>query len=131
MSLPPRLVGLLVVCGAALAFGLSFLALRDRGAPKLDCPKEQVHLDEQGVARCGPGQPLTAAQGRTVGQKANLNEVSAEELAQLPGIGETLAQAIVKRRGELGKFQTFREVDEVPGVGPAKLEALKQMVEIR
>jgi len=131
VSVPPRLRGLLLVCGTALALGLGWLALRDRSAPGLDCPPEQVHLDENGVARCGPGRPLTAAQGLTLGRKADLNQVSAEELARLPGIGDTLAEAIVKRRTELGKFHSFEQVDEVPGVGPAKLDALKQMVEIR
>jgi len=129
--IPPRLRGLVALLAAAVAGGLIWLSLRDRGAPRLDCPPDQVHLDFNGVAHCGPGQNLTASQGLVMGKKADLNTVSVDELAQLPGIGQTLAEAIVERRKQLGKFQTFEEVDQVSGVGPAKLEALKQMVEIR
>ncbi|MFT3835608.1 MAG: helix-hairpin-helix domain-containing protein [Myxococcaceae bacterium] len=114
-----------------LIAGGAWLKLRDRAAPKLDCAPAEIHLDENGVARCGPGKPLTAAQGLTVGQKADLNTVSEADLAELPGIGQTLAAALVERRKQLGKFQNFEQVDEVAGVGPAKLEALKQMCEIR
>ncbi len=129
--MPNRLRGLLAVLAIGFAAGLAWLVLRDRAAPKLDCPPDQVHLDQNGIARCGPGQPLSASQGLVVGQKADLNAVSADDLAKLPGIGQTLASAIVERRNQLGKFQNFEQVDEVPGVGPAKLEALKQMCEIR
>jgi competence ComEA-like helix-hairpin-helix protein len=126
-----RLRGLLAILALGLGGGVTWLTLRDRAAPKLDCAPSEIHLGEDGVARCGPGRPLTAAQGLTVGQKADLNSVSEADLAELPGIGQTLAAAIVERRKQLGKFQNFEQVDEVPGVGPAKLEALKQMCEIR
>lgn len=126
-----RLRGLLAVLAIGFAGGGLWLALRDRSAPKLDCAPAEIHLDENGVARCGPGKPLSAMQGLTVGQKADLNTVSEADLAELPGIGQTLAAALVERRKQLGKFQNFEQVDEVSGVGPAKLEALKQMCEIR
>ncbi len=129
--MPPRLRGLLLVSALTLGAGALWLVLRGRGAVALDCPPAQVHLDAHGVAHCGPGAPLPASQALTLGQKADLNAIGADELARLPGVGESLAEAIVKRRSELGRFETFEQVDAVPGVGPAKLEALKQMVEIR
>jgi len=126
-----RLRGLLAVLALGFVAGGVWLAMRDRAAPKLDCAPAQIHLDPNGVAHCGPGKPLSAAQGLTVGQKADLNSVSEADLAELPGIGQTLAAALVERRKQLGKFQNFEQVDEGSGVGPAKLEALKQMCEIR
>ncbi len=126
-----RLRGLFALLAIAFLAGAGWLFWRDRAAPRLDCPPEQIHLGDDGVARCGPGKALSAAQGLTVGQKADLNTVSEADLAKLPGVGQTLAAAIMERRNQLGKFQNFEQVDEVPGVGPAKLEALKQMCEIR
>ena len=39
--------------------------------------------------------------------------------------------ALVKERGELGRFRSWEEVDAVSGVGPAKLDILKRSAELR
>ncbi len=67
----------------------------------------------------------------TLGGRLRLNEASADELALIPGIGPTLARALVKARGEHPGFQSWEEVDEVSGVGPAKLRILKEWTELR
>lgn len=92
----------------------------------LDCPDGQVTLDAQGVARCGPGAPLPAGQALTVGQPIELNAASAEDLALLPGVGPELAKALVAERARLGGFTSWDQVDQVPGVGPARLTTLQQ-----
>ena len=44
---------------------------------------------------------------------------------------DVLGKALVDERTKLGKFSTWDEVDAVPGVGDAKLTALKNATEIR
>jgi competence protein ComEA len=104
--------------------------------PALDCPAEAVRWSDAGtmwVANCSAaadGVRPPAGAALTLGMRLNLNEVSAEDLQLVPGIGPTLARAIVAARSG-GRFRSWEEVDEVRGVGPAKLEALKRWTELR
>ena len=41
-----------------------------------------------------------------------------------------LAQRIVAHRAAKGPFKTLEELTEVPGIGPAKLAALKGLVTV-
>jgi competence protein ComEA len=99
-------------------------------APALSCPPEQVFLDDAGVARCSPGRLLTAGQALTVGQRVPFDRLTADDLAVLPGIGPALAQEIIAARNARGGFCSWDEVDAVPGVGAARLEAIRQLAEI-
>jgi competence protein ComEA len=122
---------LAAVLGAVLAAG-AVIALRwPASKSALDCPASQVHLDEKGVAHCGPGAPLPAGQVLTAGGKLNLNTATADDLAQVPGVGPSLAKALVDERTRLGGFKTWDEVDAVSGVGEARLTSLKSSTEIR
>lgn len=55
----------------------------------------------------------------------DLNTAVWVELAQLPGIGETLARRIVEHRLTHGHFITHDGLRDVGGIGPAKLERLR------
>jgi competence protein ComEA len=55
----------------------------------------------------------------------HINDATLEELQALPGIGPSLAQAILDYRAEHGPFARLEDLDNVPGLGPAKLEALR------
>lgn len=46
----------------------------------------------------------------------NINTASREELCQIPGIGESRAEAIVSYREEHGEFQTVKDLMRVPGI---------------
>jgi len=53
-----------------------------------------------------------------------LNECGLEDLVAIPGIGQETAARILERRVSLGRFDSYRTVAEVPGVGPKTLELL-------
>ena len=56
----------------------------------------------------------------------NLNEATLPDLLLLPGIGPSLATAILDYRMQEGKFESVEELDHVPGIGPRKLETLSR-----
>ena len=60
----------------------------------------------------------------------NINMASAAELEELPRIGPTKGQAIVEHRETNGSFQTVDDLQRVPGIGPATLEALRPLVTV-
>lgn len=55
----------------------------------------------------------------------DLNEASLAELANLPGIGPSLAETILEQRDRLGGFRTAADLEAIPGVGPKKLQVLR------
>ncbi len=127
-----RRLGIAVLLLIVLGVG-AWLALRwPSSSPSLDCDPSQLSLDDAGIARCGlGGAPLPVGQLLTAGGKVDLNRASKDDLAQLPGVGPALAQALVDARTQHGGFKSWDEVDDVPGVGEAKLKALKTAAEIR
>lgn len=47
----------------------------------------------------------------------SLNEVSAHELEDLPGIGPALAERIIEYRERTGRFSSLEELKNVKGIG--------------
>ena len=60
----------------------------------------------------------------------DLNTATAEQLEALPGVGPATSKAILAYRASHGRFRSVTELLEVPGIGPAKLEALRPMVRV-
>lgn len=123
---------LILLIGGVLA------AWRWRPAPSpLSCPPEDVRWQDGGttlIAVCAPGAPegpVPVGQALTLGLRIDLNRATEAELTLLPGIGPSLARALVEARDRHGGFADWDAVDEVRGVGPAKLETLKQAAELR
>jgi competence protein ComEA len=62
--------------------------------------------------------------------KVNINQASADELAQLEGIGQKYAERIVEFRTNNGPFQSAEDILKVPGIGPKTYEANKDRITI-
>jgi competence protein ComEA len=60
----------------------------------------------------------------------DLNTTTAAELEQLPGVGPATAPAIVEHRDENGPFASVENLTDVKGIGPAKLDAIRDLVRV-
>jgi competence protein ComEA len=89
---------------------------------------QQVLVPRKGARRSSPqGGGGNAA---ATDSRVNLNTASATELETLPGVGPQTAQAIITHRNERGPFLSVDELLDVPGIGPAKLAALRERVRL-
>jgi competence protein ComEA len=59
------------------------------------------------------------------GELLDPNRVEAVELDRLPGVGPSLARAIVDSREREGPFRTLADLVRVRGIGPATLERIE------
>lgn len=57
--------------------------------------------------------------------EVDVNSASWTELAQVPEVGETLAQRIVEHRKAHGPFKSLDDLTAVPGIGPRTLELMR------
>jgi len=76
------------------------------------------------VALAGP--PARGAESR---HPVNINSASAEELASLPGIGESKAKAIVEYRAA-EPFKTVDDLKKVKGIGDKMLDSLRPEITV-
>ena len=60
--------------------------------------------------------------------KLNINKATADELEDLPGIGEVLAQRILHWREQNGSFISTEQLMDVEGIGEAKFAAIKDRI---
>lgn len=80
------------------------------------------------VAVGGLGGGLVHHDAPPVGRAAftvDVNAADEAELSQLPGVGPATARRIVDRRREHGPFATIDSLLDVPGIGPATLDAMR------
>ena len=61
-------------------------------------------------------------------QKININTASAEELAQLKGIGPSHATKIVAYREKNGPFKMPEDLTQVSGIGQKTFEANQEFI---
>jgi competence protein ComEA len=63
--------------------------------------------------------------------RLNLNSASVSELDELPGIGPARAAAILQEREARGPFTSVEELSRVPGLGPSAIARLRDRVVVR
>ena len=92
---------------------------------------DRVHVPRRGevVAARGPGPP-GGASSTSKAPTVDLNSATAEQLEELPGIGPALAKTIVDHRTRHGRFRAVDDLLDVRGIGPAKLDGLRDLVRV-
>jgi competence protein ComEA len=91
---------------------------------------EQIAVPRQGAAVVGAGS-AAAAGGSSPTAKVDLNTATAEQLDALPGVGPATAAKIIADRAANGPFRTVDDLMRVSGIGPAKFDALKDLVRVQ
>jgi competence ComEA-like helix-hairpin-helix protein len=77
-----------------------------------------LHLLKKGASKDLPTQKLTL----------NINTASLEELIQLDGVGPVLGNRIVEYRKQKGNFRSERDLLNVKGLGPKKVNKFREKV---
>jgi competence protein ComEA len=116
------------------------------GVPNADLDRLNLAAkvaDGQRIAVAIVGAPAPAEVGSTGGAVAgstdpaagpppliNINTATAAELEELPGIGPTLAEAIVAERERRGGFRSVGELQDVRGIGEGRYADIKDLVSV-
>jgi competence protein ComEA len=116
------------------------------GVPNADLDRLNLAAkvaDGQRIAVAIIGAPAPAEVGSTGGAVAgssdpaggpppliNVNTATSTELEELPGIGPTLAEAIVAERERRGGFRSVGELQDVRGIGEGRYADIKDLVSV-
>lgn len=77
------------------------------------------------------GENVVDDNGGKAEEKVNINTASQTELETLSGIGPSTALKIINYREENGDFEKIEDIKNVPGIGEAKYESLKESICIK
>lgn len=115
--------------GDAASDAVNLAALLEDGQQVIVPSKQQVAEGQWGQggassAGSAPREDGSAASGGPL----NVNQATAEQLVQLNGIGEALAQRIVADREKNGPFSSVDDLTRVSGIGEKKLEGFRDDV---
>lgn len=92
----------------------------------------KVHIPYAGeTTATATSAPATSSEGSAstdAGGLININGASAEELCELPGVGEATAKKIVAEREANGPFASPEDLMRVSGIGEKKFASLKDLI---
>ncbi|MHC5251951.1 helix-hairpin-helix domain-containing protein [Listeria kieliensis] len=71
-----------------------------------------------------------SASGQAEATKVNINQATAQDLEQVPGIGKAKAAAIIEYREKEGLFTKIEDLTQISGIGEKTLEKLKAHLEV-
>lgn len=113
------------------ATGDADLAQLNLAAPVADGQRVAVPRFGEVLAPAAAG---GAAGGGTPGVDAsglvNLNTATGAQLEELPGIGPTLAEAIIAERERSGGFEKVEDLQKVRGIGEKRFAELRELVTV-
>jgi competence protein ComEA len=102
----------------------------------------RLYVPRQGELDVPPVDPNTTAggdgprSGSAIGSSGatdttiDLNRADASQLEELPGVGPSIAAAIVDHRERNGPFRSIDDLLSVRGIGPTRLEDLRPLVRV-
>lgn len=89
--------------------------------PNINDEKTEEYITEEA------GQEIII-EGGQVTDKVNINTAKQTELETLSGIGPSTALKIINYREENGDFETIEDLKNVPGIGEAKFNNIKESI---
>jgi len=94
---------------------------------------QMVYIPQQGEENpiSSKSQEIGSFQGTASDSVININTATVAELEELPGIGETKAQAIVIYREKNGFFSRIEDLLNVPGIGTGIFDQIKTLITIQ
>jgi competence protein ComEA len=97
--------------------------------------EQHWHIPSRGEEVQAPPDPLvpqaSPAAGTTSSGKIDINSAGGVDLESLPEIGPALARRIIDYREANGPFSSVDGLLDVRGIGPATLDAVRDLVEAR
>jgi competence protein ComEA len=87
----------------------------------------QVYVPRKGEAAATPNSRSAPA---AITAPININTANLEELDKLPGIGPSIAQAIIDYRTQNGPFKNIEAINEVKGIGDALFAKIKDSITV-
>ncbi|MGZ6965154.1 MAG: helix-hairpin-helix domain-containing protein [Acidimicrobiia bacterium] len=104
---------------------------------RLNLASKVVDGQRIAVGLVGAAAPVESGTGGSTGTgdattpgPVNLNTATAAELEELPGIGPSLAAAIIKERDKRGGFKSVGELQDVRGIGELRYADIKDLVSV-
>ena len=85
----------------------------------------EVISDGQQIYIMSKGEVETESDG-----KVNINKASKEELMELPGIGESKADAIVRYRQQNGNFKSIEGIMEIEGIKEGVFRKIEEKITV-
>lgn len=76
------------------------------------------------------GNDATITEPTHIVGKINLNTATYDDLVQLPGIGNVLAERILEYRKTHGNFTVIDELLNISGIGTAKFDKIKDYISV-
>lgn len=89
-----------------------------------------LHADPVLATDGGVGPPEQGPPSVEQDTRININEAGPEELVQLPGIGPARAEAIIAER-EKRRFRRIEDIIRVPGIGRKTFGRIRHSIRVR
>jgi len=108
---------------------------RDPAEPHNPAPYTRstwYQLDRGASGNVSPDGPNAARNGGTpalAGGRVNINTATQQALERLPGIGPVTASKIIAYR-QLHPFARIEDLEQVSGIGPAKMAAVRDLITV-
>lgn len=106
---------LLLICALSLAFVLGMFTGRNT-----NLPYKELQYNDNAV--------ITPDNDMTVSNKLDINTANKEQLMELPGIGDVIAERIIAYRTTNGPFSAVDQILNVEGIGKTKFQQIETYI---
>ncbi|HPQ20027.1 MAG TPA: ComEA family DNA-binding protein [bacterium] len=93
--------------------------------------KDRAEKEKEKKEKIKESSGLSEKKKSKKGDKININNATVEELTTLPKIGPSAAKRIIEYRKENGRFRRIEDIMNVPGIGIATFERIKDEISVR